>query len=137
MHVILSLSTLSPSADCNISHIAAGLSNYLILIHQEGWQQRLLQRYGSELLFKDATYKTTKYDHPLFFVCVRTNVVYKVVAEFMTQNEGQQSISEALSILKSWNPLWQPKYFMADFSTVKIGAMEEQFPKATTYIRDF
>jgi len=107
-----------------------------LFIHQEEWQQRLLQRYGSELVFMDATYKTTKYAIPLFFVCVRTNVDYKVVAEFMTQYKDQQSISEALSILKSWNPLWQPIYFMVDFSTVEIGAIEEQFPGATAYICD-
>jgi len=108
-----------------------------LFIHQEEWQQRLSQRYGSELVFMDATYKTTKYAIPLFFVYVRTNVDYKVVAEFMTQYEDQQSISEALSILKSWNPLWQPIYFMVDFSTVEIGAIEEQFPGATAYICDF
>ena len=79
----------------------------------------------------DATYKTTKYDIPLFFICVRTNVDYKVVAEFMVHNEDQESISEAVAILKSWNPLWQPKYFMLDFSTVEISAIEEQFPDAT------
>lgn len=108
-----------------------------LFIHQEEWQQRLLQRYGSELVFMDATYKTTKYAIPLFFICVRTNVDYKVVAEFMIQNEDGQSISEALAILKSWNPLWQPKYFMVDFSTVEMGAIEEQFPEATAYICDF
>ena len=35
----------------------------------------------------DATYKTTKYDLPLFFVTVRTNVGYKVVAHFIVQSE--------------------------------------------------
>ena len=35
-----------------------------LFIHQEEWQQRLLQRYGSELVFMDATYKTTKYPSP-------------------------------------------------------------------------
>ena len=86
----------------------------------------------------DVTYKTTKYAFPLLFVCVRTNFDLKVVAEFMTQHEDQQSISEALSIfLKPCKLLWQPKYFVADFSTVEIGAIEEQFPEATAYIFDF
>ena len=85
----------------------------------------------------DATYKTTKYAIPLFFVWVRTNVDYKVVDEFMTQYEDEQSISMALPILKSWNPLWQPKYFMVDSYIVKIGATEEQFPEVSAYICDF
>ncbi|PFX15826.1 hypothetical protein AWC38_SpisGene19934 [Stylophora pistillata] len=108
-----------------------------LFVHQEEWQQRLLQRYGSELVFMDVTYKTTKYAIPLFFICVRTNVDYKVAAEFMTQYEDQWSISEALVISKSWNPLWQPNYFMVDFSTVEIGPIEEQFPGAIAYICDF
>lgn len=85
----------------------------------------------------DATHKTTKYAIPLFFICVWTNVDYKVVTEFLIQNEDQELIIEALAILKSWDPLWQPKYFMVDFSTVEKGAIEEQFPDETSYIWDF
>ena len=44
----------------------------------------------------DATYKTTKYAIPLFFVWVRTNVDYKVVEEFMTQYEDEQSVGEGI-----------------------------------------
>jgi len=32
--------------------------------------------------------KTTKYSIPLFFVCVKTNISYSVVAEFVTQSEN-------------------------------------------------
>jgi len=49
----------------------------------------------------DATYKTMRYDLPLFFVCVRTNVNYCVVAEFVTQNETAEAIQESLEILKT------------------------------------
>ena len=46
----------------------------------------------------DATYKTTKYDLPLFFVTVRTNVGYKVAAYFIVQSESTEQILEALNI---------------------------------------
>ena len=46
----------------------------------------------------DATYKTTRYALPLFFLFVRTNVHYIVVATFLTQNEDSASIAEALDI---------------------------------------
>lgn len=43
-----------------------------LIVHQEAWQQQLLERYGSELAFMDATYKATKYAIPLFsFVCTQ------------------------------------------------------------------
>ena len=75
-------------------------SQKLIWIHQEEWQQKLCLKYGNTISLIDATYKTTKYDLPLFFVCVRTNVVYCVVAEFAIQDETTQQILEALTILR-------------------------------------
>lgn len=60
-----------------------------MFVHQADWQQRLLLRYGSELVLMDATYKTTKYSIPLFFICVHTNVGYTVVAEFLCQNKDK------------------------------------------------
>ena len=74
---------------------------------------------------------------PLFFLCVNTNVGYKVVAEFMCQHEDEVSTSEALGVLQQWNPQWNPKYFMVDFSTAEIGAIEAQFPGVIAYICDF
>ncbi|KXJ09652.1 hypothetical protein AC249_AIPGENE11456 [Exaiptasia diaphana] len=108
-----------------------------LFVHQEPWQQRLLARYGQELCFMDATYKTTRYAIPLFFLCVHTNVGYKVVAEFMCQTEDQVLITEALSIIKKWNPSWSPKFFMVDYSTAEIGALEEVFKGIEVYICDF
>ena len=43
----------------------------------------------------DATYKTTKYDLVLFFICVKTN---SVVVEFVVQSETAESISEAFRL---------------------------------------
>ena len=46
----------------------------------------------------DAIYRTTKHDHdlPLFFVCVKTNCNYVIVAEFIVGSEGIDVIAEAL-----------------------------------------
>ena len=51
------------------------------------------------LVLMDATYKTCKLALPLFFLVVRTNVGYSVVAEFIIQHEDTTSITEALTIL--------------------------------------
>lgn len=112
-------------------------SGKFLFIHQEMWQQRLLRRYGSDLVLLDATYKTTKYALPLFFVCVHTNVGYKVVAEFICENEDAESISEALAVIKGWNIGWSPSYFMVDYSLAEINALEKEFPDALVYICDF
>ena len=44
-----------------------------LFVDQQPWQQRMLERYGSELALMDATYKTTRYAIPLFlFVYILT-----------------------------------------------------------------
>ena len=99
----------------------------LLLVHQTTWQQRLLQRYGNMCLL-DATYKTTRYAVPLFFLCVRTNVDYAVVATFVTQYEDNESIAEALQVIAGWNASWTPQDFMVDFCEAEILALEQTFP---------
>ena len=107
----------------------------LLWIHQSKWQQQLLARYGNTISSIDATYKTTKYDLAVFFVCVKTNVGYSVVAEFVVQSENTENISEALLKLKEWNPKWCPAYFVTDYSEAELVALEEVFP--TTSYRVF
>ena len=53
------------------------------------------------LVLMDATYKTCKLSLPLFFLVVRTNVGYSVIAEFVIQHEDSQSIAEALGLLRA------------------------------------
>jgi len=43
-------------------------SQSLLIVHQMEWQRRLMLRYGQEICLLDATYKTSKYALPLFFV---------------------------------------------------------------------
>ncbi len=113
------------------------LSQTLLWVHQERWQQTLLQKYGNAISLIDATYKTTKYDLPLFFVCVRTNVGYCVAAEFVIQGKTTQHILEALNILRSWNAGWNPPFFLCDYSEAEISALEQAFPGVMVYICDF
>ena len=46
----------------------------------------------------------TKYDLALFFLCVKTNVNYTVVAEFIVQSELANEVDRALGIINQWNP---------------------------------
>ena len=109
----------------------------LLFVVQTQEQQRLLNRYGNDLCLLDATYKTTKYDIPLFFFCVKTKVKYEMLAAFVIQYETTNGIAEALSVIKDWNSNWSPSYFMTDFSEEKIGAIEQVFRDSFVYICDF
>ena len=85
-------------------------------------------RYGNEIMLLDATYKTMRYDLPLFFlVVIKTNINYTVVESFITQDETTASIEEALHIFRDWNPQWKPQYFMTDFCQEEINAIESTF----------
>ena len=107
--------------------------NNLLFCYQSEQQQRLLARYGSICLL-DATYRTTRYALPLFFLCVRTNVGYQVVGVFMVQQEDIESIKEALTIFQEWNSQWMPKNFMVDFADEEIQAIESVFPGTINYL---
>ena len=109
----------------------------LLWVHQTQWQKEILAKYGNTMTMIDATYKTTKYDIPLFFLTVRTNAGYTVVAEFIVQVETAAHIEAALTILKKWNPTWQPKFIMCDYSEAEIMSMESAFPSTIVYICDF
>jgi len=62
-----------------------------------------------------------------FFVCVRTNVNYSIVASFIVQLEDSSCIAEALQILQDWNPDWHPVHQMVDFSEADINALQSVF----------
>lgn len=100
----------------------------LLFVHQTKWQRRLLNRYGNELSLLDATYRTTKYALPLFFLVVKTNVDYQVVGSFVLQSEASCEIEKALKVIAGWNPNWSPKSVLVDYSEAEIGAMERLFP---------
>jgi len=110
------------------------LEESLLWVHQEPWQQHLMLKYGNTIC---ATYKTTRYELPLFFISVRTNTGYCVVSEFIVQSESAAHIEEALQILKRWNPTWKPSFFMTDYSEAEIVALEASFPDTNVYLCDF
>ena len=109
----------------------------MLWVHQEDWQKDLMCKYGNCISLIDATYKTTRYDLPLFFVCVKTNVGYCTVAEFITQSESSNSVDEAISILKQWNPTWNPPVVLCDYSEAEMSAIKSAFKSARIYLCDF
>ena len=74
-----------------------------------------------------ATYKTTKYSIPLFFLAVKTNIDYQIAGSFAAQDETTDAISEADSILKSWNNKWKPLAFIVGNCDEEINTIEKNF----------
>ena len=60
----------------------------------------------------------------------KINVNYTVVTEFVVQSENTDNILEVLSIIKSWTPSWDPKYFITDYSDL-VSAINMCFPKTS------
>nr|XP_047123498.1 calcium-responsive transcription factor-like isoform X2 [Hydra vulgaris] len=98
-----------------------------LFVYQSLWQQELLLRYGNEILLLDATYRTTRYSLPLFFLAIKTNVDNQVVATFVIENETKKAITEALNIIKQWNALLNPTFCMTDYCNEEIESLEAIF----------
>jgi len=98
------------------------------MIHQSQWQQRMLELYGTDMCLLDATYNTTWYGMPLYFLCVPSNVGYFNVVTMLLADDTSESIAAALRTVALWNPQWKPKYVMSDFSLAQIAATESVFP---------
>ena len=104
-----SLHFFRPYREANDANTSDSGKHTLLWVHQEKWQRQLLMRYGNIICLLDATYKTTQYELPLFFLCMKTNVGYSVVGEFVVQSESTDDIQEALCILQllgSHSILW-------------------------------
>ena len=59
----------------------------MLFVYQSKDMQRLYQRYGKHLVLLYATYKTTKYLLPLYFLVVQPKVNYQVAAVIATPEE--------------------------------------------------
>ncbi|XP_066303195.1 uncharacterized protein [Branchiostoma lanceolatum] len=132
----------STQEDCNIKFRPSelhedGTKTNLLFCYQTAWQRRLLLLYGQQMCLLDATYRTCRYDLPLFFLCVRTNVCYTVVGVFVPHSEKTEDIREALQVFKEWNPEWHPSHFMVDFCEAEIGALEAEFEDSEVLLCDF
>ena len=69
-----------------------------------------------------------------FLLQSRKNVDYIIVASFVVQDETTESIQEALSIIKQWNPEWRPQNFMTDLCEEEINALESVFSGTLLYM---
>ena len=117
------------------SWVQADVTQNLLFAHQTTWQKQLMIRYGNEITLLDATYKTMRYDLPLFFLVVKTNVNYVVVGSFIIQKETTAAIEEALKVFHDWNASWKPQYFMTDFCHEEINAIENTFPGKNQWLK--
>ena len=72
----------------------------MMFVYQSSEMQRLYRRYAPTLLLLDATYRTTKYSLPLYFLVVQTNVNYQVTTVIVCQEKTTEMITKALSRIK-------------------------------------
>ena len=133
MSCILEGDTKEEDEDNKDLEILAEPGNSLLFVYQSKWQGRLLQKYRNELSFLDATYKTTRYGLPLFFLVVKTNAYYQIVGTFVCKGESTENITEVLNIIKDWNPGWKPLYFMTYYSDEEITSIETLFQGNSIY----
>lgn len=90
------IDNLKASNEKDSFHLDISGTEEFLFVGQTESQKRLLKMYGQEICLLDATYKTTKFNLPGFFVCVNTNVGYSTVGCFITADETKASIKRGL-----------------------------------------
>ena len=114
------------------------ITSPFLLVIQTAQQRDLLLKYGNTVTLMDAIYKACKYNFPCFFLTVKTSVgIGQVVATINVEFETEEMVSRGLQIVKTWNPTWNPSFFMTDKSIVELNAIAKVHPKAARLICDF
>lgn len=106
----------------------------LMFVYQSAEMKRLYRRYGDLLVVLDPVYRAGRYPLPVFFLFVRTNANYQVAAVLVVQQETQQSLVNALQVVRRWNPDVNPRYALVDFSDEPVAALVETFPGRSVHI---
>ena len=91
-----------------------------MFIYQSTEIQQMFHRNGNQPILLDATYKTTKYQLPLFFLVVKTIVNFQVCPVLNLQEDSVDMITRALSVVKMWNSEVAPKYTFVDFDEREV-----------------
>ena len=130
-----SVETMSGETSC-----AVKLTQTLLWVHQQQWQRELLTRYGNHISLIDATYRTMKYELPLFFVCACTHqcgiqccsTVHRAISKYGMYFRG-------IECPKEWNSNWNPPFFFCDFSDAEFSEVQQSYVlpnlKATEWYR--
>ncbi|XP_021366093.1 uncharacterized protein LOC110458632 [Mizuhopecten yessoensis] len=108
-----------------------------LFVHQTAWQRNILRKFGREMSILDSTYNTSKFELPLYLLCVQTNVGFAVVASMLLGRDTKANLIEVLNIIRNWNHTWQPQSFMCDCDTREISALESVFNGCDVYLCDF
>ena len=97
-------------------------------MYQSHQQQRLLRRYGQQVILTEMSRMTHNLPFPFFGIFVQTNVDYQLVYLFILQSRTKEALVTGLESIVHWNPSWSPKYVMVDFSAEQTAAVEAAFP---------
>ncbi|XP_066924257.1 uncharacterized protein [Clytia hemisphaerica] len=119
-----------------VSDDTRSLKPTLIFCHQTSQQQRLLKRYGRQIVLSEVTNLIERVPFPLFNLFVQTNVDYQLVASFIVEVRNRASILQGLNTVKDWNPGWVPKYIVIDYSDDQSEAVKEVFPSSQQFISE-
>ena len=109
----------------------------MMFLYQSKEMKNMYERYGNQMILLDATYKTTKYALPLFFVVVQANVNFQVCCVIFLQEESTEMMTKSLKIFREWNPMVSPKYAFVDFGEREITSLEIVFRRVKAFLCDF
>ena len=119
-----------------VNAVASG-NGEIMFLYQSKEMKNIYERCGNHMILLDATYRTTRYALPLFFVVVQTNVNFQVCRVIVLQEESTEMITKTLKIFKEWNSMVSLKYAFVDFDEREITLLEIVFERVKVFLCDF
>jgi len=96
------------------------------------WQMQKLTKHGWLTLI-DSTHDTNKHGWRLFTLYIRDGCSYwNVGAHFFLSSEDSDTVAAALVTIRRFAPRWEPRYMLADQSSVEANAVKAIFPGTDT-----
>ena len=74
----------------------ASCNGKMMFVYQSKEMKNMYKRCGNRMILLNATYRTTKYALPLFFVVVQTNVNFQVCCVIVLQEESTEMITKGI-----------------------------------------
>ena len=78
-----------------------------------------------------------KYELPLFLYVYAQMWDTALWHNLLCKQRVWSVFTEALDVLKQWNPNWKPPFFLSDFSHAEFADLKGAFPDTTVYECDF
>ncbi|XP_029823728.2 uncharacterized protein LOC115309605 [Ixodes scapularis] len=106
----------------------------LLFCYQSKFMWNIMSKHGDGAMRLDVANKSNESFLPVFFVSVAAPHEYVTVGVFVVETEAVDCVVEALQMLRSWCPSFEPGHCTTNHRSVSISALCTVFPQSKVVI---